>query len=307
MISRNGETLNSNLQRRRSNCIFYFRILYRAAERLAYDGGLAIASNVALSLLLSLFPFLMLIAALVRLYGDPTLADAVVELVLGHWPGDAAKPIAEQIQVLLSEPAGEFFSISTIVALILATNGVENARDGLNRAYKLDETRSFFWRRLQATAFVLLGAMALIFATFLLVGAPLAWSFLSARLPILPPYSVAFSVAKYGLAFLILGLVLFAFHRFLPNRRQRKRHILWGILLTIVIIFAGSWAFGLYLKTIANYTALYAGLAGMMIAIVYLYCLAAVILYGAEFNTALAEERAARKALRESGSPGDAA
>lgn len=271
-------------------------ILWRAAERLTYDGGLAIASNVALSLLLSLFPFLMLIAALVRLYGDPSLANAVVELVLGHWPGDAAKPILDQVRVLLSEPAGEFFSFSTIVVLILATNGVENARDGLNRAYKLVETRSFLWRRVQATAFVVLGAMALIFVTFLLVGAPLAWEYLANRLPILPPYGTTFSLVKYALAFVILFLVLFAFHRYLPNRKQRKRQILWGILLTIIIIFAGSWVFGLYLKTIANYTALYAGLAGMMIAIVYLYCLAAVILYGAEFNTALAEERSRREA-----------
>ena len=125
------------------------RVFWRAIIRLNDDGGLAIASNVALSLLLSLFPFLMLIASLVRLYGDPAIANEAVELVLGHWPGDAAQPIADQVAVLLAQSPSEFFSISTVIALVLASNGVENARDGLNRAYKLVESRSFFWRRLQ--------------------------------------------------------------------------------------------------------------------------------------------------------------
>jgi len=266
-------------------------ILWRAIDRLNNDGGLAIASNVALSLLLSLFPFLMLIASLVRLYGEPELANEVVELVLGHWPGDAAKPISDQVAVLLSQSPTEFFSFSTLVALILATNGVENARDGLNRAYKLRETRSFWWRRLQGTAFVLIGAFGLIAVSFLLVAAPFGWAFLTLRIPFLAQFGGTFIIAQYGLAFLILGSVLFGFHRYLPDGKQSIRSLFWGILLTIFAIFAGSYLFGWYLSSIANYTALYAGLAGTMVSIVYLYCLAVVILFGAEFNTVLAEER----------------
>ena len=263
------------------------KVFWNAALRLTYDGGLAIASNVALSLLLSLFPFLMLIAGLVRLYGDPSLAGQVVDLVLGHWPGDAAKPIADQVAVLLSQPAGEFFSLSTLIVLLLATNGIENARDGLNRAYRLTETRSFFWRRLQGTFFVVIGALGLILVAFLLVAAPFGWNYLVSKLPLLGDFGATFIFAQYGVAFLILLFVLICFHLFLPDGRQRVRSVIWGILLTIALIFAGSWLFGWYLQSIANYTALYAGLAGMMIAIVYLYCVAAVILFGAEFNSEL--------------------
>ena len=77
----------------------------------------------------------------------------------------------------------------------------------------------------------------------------------------------------------------------LADMRGRKRSLRWGILLTLACIIVGSKLFGLYLQYIANYTALYAGLAGMMIAIVYLYGLSALLLYGAEFNTALAKAR----------------
>ena len=114
-----------------------FLSFYRATVKLVDDGGLAIASNVALSLLLALFPFLMLIASLVRLYGDPSMAQQIVVLILGSWPGDSADAITEQVRVLLSQSPGEFFSVSTLIALVLATNGIESARDGLNRAYKV--------------------------------------------------------------------------------------------------------------------------------------------------------------------------
>ena len=267
------------------------RVLWKAVIKLTYDGGLAVASNIALSLLLSLFPFLMLIASLVRLYGEPALADEVVDLVLGHWPGDSAKPIAEQVRILLSQSPGEFFSISTGIALVLATNGIESARDGLNRAYRTVETRSFFWRRLQGAVFVVIGAVGLIATTFILVGTPLVWNFLVARLDWIAPLSFTVTVVQYLLSFTILALILYAFHRFLPNTNSEKQMILWGILLTIAAIIVGSLLFGLYLQNIANYTVLYAGLAGMMTAIIYLYCLSVMILFGAEFNTALMEER----------------
>ena len=155
-----------------------WQAFYRATVKLIYDGGMAIASNVALSLLLSLFPFLMLIASLVRLYGDPSMAQEIVQLVFGAWPGDSAEAITEQVRVLLSQSPGEFFSLSTVVALVLATNGIESARDGLNRAYKVTERRSFLWRRAQGCAFILLGAVALIASNIILVGAPFVWLFL---------------------------------------------------------------------------------------------------------------------------------
>ncbi|MEM7069493.1 MAG: hypothetical protein AAF478_11490 [Pseudomonadota bacterium] len=42
-----------------------------AISRLINDGGLANAGNIALSLLLSLFPFMILIASLVDIWGEP--------------------------------------------------------------------------------------------------------------------------------------------------------------------------------------------------------------------------------------------
>ncbi len=267
------------------------RAFWQSCVKLVDDGGVVIASNVAMSLLLSLFPFLMLVTSMVRLYGEPELAQAVVDLVLGHWPADSAKPIADQVAILLSQSPTEFFSISTLIVLVLATNGVENLRDGLNRAYKVRETRGFLYRRAWATVFVILGAIGLIFVAFILVGTPFVWRFLESRLTWLNDFAFSFTLVQYGLAVFLLWIILLCLHKFLPDLKHHKRRMRWGIALTILGIIVGSKLFAWYLQTIANYTALYAGLAGMMIAIVYLYCFSTLILWGAEFNTAFTEMR----------------
>ncbi len=270
-------------------------IFWNAVIRLVYDGGLANAGNVALSLLLSLFPFMLLIATLVNIWGEPELLEEILALVFDHWPAESAAPIAEQMKVVLGQASGSLFSFSTLIALVLATNGLESARDGLNRAYKLVESRMFFRRRLQGTLFVFVGAVGLIMSAFLLVGAPIVWTFLVARLEFLSPFSFTVALIQYGLATSILVLVVYSFHYFLPDGRHRFGDLVWGVIITIAGIFLGSELFAIYLTSFANYTALYAGMAGIMIVIVYLYYLSVLILFGAEFNAALMEDRALQK------------
>jgi membrane protein len=264
-------------------------ISWNAINRLTYDGGLANAGNIALSLLLSLFPFMLLIATLVDIWGNPKLLEKVLQLVFSHWPAGSAKPIAEEVKIVLGQASGKLFSFTTLLALVLATNGVESARDGLNRAYRLDENRNFFYRRIQGSFFVLVGAIGLIVAAFILVGTPLVWTFLVNQFEALQRFSFTVSLVQYGLAAGILILILYCFHYFLPAGKHRFADLAWGITLTVLGIFIGSELFAFYLRTFADYTALYAGLGGVMIAIIYLYCLSVMLLFGAEFNASLQE------------------
>ncbi|MGI9352236.1 MAG: YihY/virulence factor BrkB family protein [Rhizobiaceae bacterium] len=271
--------------------IGFLQVFWNASTRLTYDGGLANAGNIALSLLLSLFPFMILIATFVDVWGDPTLLEEILVLMFDHWPAGSAAPIAEQMKIVLGQAKGELITIGNLIALVLATNGIESARDGLNRAYRFVETRNFMFRRLQGAIFVCIGALGLILAAFILVGTPVVWSFLVSKLSWLSQFSFAVGLVQYGLAILLLVTALFCFHYFLPAGSLKGGEVIWGILLTIAGILIGSQFFAIYLKEFANYTNLYAGLAGVMIVIVYLYCLSVLILFGAEFNAALKHYR----------------
>ncbi len=52
--------------------------------------------------------------------------------------------------------------------------------------------------------------------------------------------------------------------------------------------------FAIYLRSFADYAATYAGLAGVVIAIFFLYVVAVLMIFGAEFNASLRRLREGR-------------
>jgi membrane protein len=84
----------------------------------------------------------------------------------------------------------------------------------------------------------------------------------------------------------LLKFVVFSCHRWLPGRRQLAR--IWpGIVLTLVLWIIAASGFSLYLESFASYSRTYAGLAGIMTALIFLYLMAAILIFGAEYNSAL--------------------
>ena len=97
--------------------------------------------------------------------------------------------------------------------------------------------------------------------------------------------------------FLITSIALVATltiaHKWLPASRRRFRDIWPGIALTLALSLGFAEGFGQYLAEFArNYVSTYAGLASVMIALVFLYSLAAIFLLGGELNAALLRRRA---------------
>ena len=56
------------------------------------DDGWAIASHIALSALMALFPFLIVLTALAGFFGSEELADQAAELMLDTWPTRSPTP-----------------------------------------------------------------------------------------------------------------------------------------------------------------------------------------------------------------------
>jgi membrane protein len=96
--------------------------------------------------------------------------------------------------------------------------------------------------------------------------------------------------------FILLTALIIA-HRALPNVKLSLRQTAPGILLTFSAWMIFALAFSSYLGRFAlNYVATYAGLASVMIAIVFLYALSAIFIFGGEFNAAIQRARAMRRA-----------
>ena len=272
-----------------------FTILLDAYWRFLDDDGWAIASHIALSTLTSLFPFLIFLTALAGFFGSKELADEAARILLEAWPAQVAQPIAGELHNVLTQTRGNVLTIGVVLAIYFASNGVEALRIGLNRAYDLTESRPFWLLRLEAIAYVLVGAAALLALAFLVVLAPLIWAKALAYVPALAPAEKYFTFDRLAIATVVLLVTLVLIHKWLPAGRRDLATIMPGIVFTFLVSIAGGEVFGAYLAEFAgNYVSTYAGLASVMIALIFLYAMAAIFVYGGQLNAAIVRARRGR-------------
>jgi len=273
-----------------------YRIPLDAFYRFNADDGWAIASHIALSTLMSLFPFLILCTALAGFFGSKELADEVANILLEAWPTQVATPIAAEIHNVLTAARSDLLTIGALLAVYFSSSGVESLRIGLNRAYNVGETRRWYWLRLESIGYVIVGAVGMLVMAFMIVLAPLAFLTALRYLPALDPLWPTLNFIRYAVAAGVLIIALFIVHKWLPAGNRRLLDILPGIGTTLAMWLIAGQAFGDYLAQFAgNYVTTYAGLASVMVALVFLYVVASIFIYGGELNATILEYRRERR------------
>jgi membrane protein len=266
------------------------RIVVEAYRAFLADDGWAIASHIALSALMALFPFLILVTSLAAsFFQSKNLADEVATLLLEAWPSQVSSPIEREIHNVLTRARGDILTIGAAFSLYFASSGIESLRIGLNRAYDMAETRNWFLLRLESIAYVLIAALALLALSFLIVLGPLIFATATKYAPWIAPLDWNFTIARYIVASLILIVALIIAHKWLPTGRRSFREIVAGIFVTLLLWLAAGFGFGRYLAAFSSaYVSYYAGLASVMIALVFLYWSACIFIFGGELNAAIA-------------------
>src|SRR5438105_10460110 len=153
------------------------RYIYHVVEDAFYtflaDDGWAIASHIALSTLMALFPFLIVLTSLAGFFGSKELADQAAELLLQVWPKRVADALSGEIHDVLTTTRGDVLTIGAVLAVYFASNGVEALRVALNRAYAVVEPRRWYWLRLESIGYTLVAAFTSLAMAFLIVLGPL--------------------------------------------------------------------------------------------------------------------------------------
>jgi membrane protein len=277
------------------------------------DDGWAIASHIALSGLMSLFPFFLVLTAVAGMIGSTDLASEAARLVLEAWPEQVSGPIALEIQHVLEGQQQRVLTVGAALALFFASSGVESVRIGLNRAYSVVDTRSMWLLRLESIGYVILGLVSVLALSFLVLLAPLIiramTKYVPTRLPSqLPTYVPNYfqsllyelpdfddtmtTVYRFTIASMLIIVPLIVVHKWLPAGTRRFREIMPGILATLVLWLLAGVIFGRYLADFAfTYSVYYAGLASPMIALAFLYFTASIFIYGGELNATILKAR----------------
>jgi membrane protein len=263
------------------------RIARESIERFNADDGWAIASHVALSTLMAMFPFLIVLASLDAFVESINLANAAAGLLLKVWPEAVSGQIVAEVQAVLGTARGDVLGVGLGFALFFAATGVESLRIGLNRAYQVRETRSWLFLRLESIAWVIVGAVAYLALAVPIVLAPLIFEVARESSPWLVRPETKFALLRYATASVLLVAALVLVHKWLPAGRRRLAEIAPGVVVTLVLWLSFGAVFGRYLAYFAyTYVSYYAGLASGMIALSFLYSASLAFVFGGEINSA---------------------
>ena len=255
-----------------------------------YTDGFIHAGNFAYLSLIALFPFFILMAAALSLFGGSAGGEAAIETVFSTMPPAVAKALAGPVREAMTARTGIFLWLGAIVALWTVGSLTETIRDILRRAYGTHFSHGFFHYRLLSIG-IITGAVVLMILSFsaqvLIVGIE---QFIGLFLPAAfkAAGTVAISRAVSGLG-LFLAIYLL-FYSLTPSKYRRLKCPKWpGALFTTLWWIAVTLALPPLLAGLLSYDATYGSLAGVMIALFFFYLVGLGMVMGAELNAALVE------------------
>lgn len=273
--------------------ISHFAGTLRAALIRTYeDNCLSIAKGAAYSSLLSFFPVLTTLAAILVQANAYDVARTIANFLY-----EVVPPGTEDVVVTLFVVHGErpkYLLIGAVILALWAASGaIMSMIEGFRSIYHIPSGRPFLQERGIAIALVLISTIPVVGASGLIVFGSKAEIFLMHRIGLagqgaeIEGWVELFSKAlRLGLAFGAFVLVTALLYYLGPNRKQTFANVFPGAVLATVLWLASTLVFSWYVRHISNYNVLYGSVGASLALLVWMYVWSVITLIGCEFNAA---------------------
>jgi membrane protein len=253
---------------------------------------MAFAAALSYYFVLSLFPALILLAAVLVLLPIPNLFPQILNMISRVVPADAMGLVRQITSSVITPNGGILFSFGLLGVLWSASSGFAALIEALNVAYDVPETRSFWKTRLLALLMALgVGVMLLVALGFQVLG-PDFGRWLAHRFGLGSILRVLWPYLRWGATLAFAFGAILATYQVMPNVRQRLSQVLPGAVLATVGWIVLSDALGIYFRSFAHFNKTYGTLGAAIVLMVWVYYTGFVVLIGAEFNSELMQLRA---------------
>ncbi|MCM8711484.1 YihY/virulence factor BrkB family protein [Clostridium sp. SYSU_GA19001] len=246
----------------------------------------AMASQLAYSLLLSFFPFLILLMTLI---GYSSIKSEDVIKALGTiLPAEVLKLIKNTISEVVDTKRSDLLSFSMITTIWTASNGFNAVIRGLNRAYDEKEKRPYW--KVQLTAMLCtIGLVLIIIITFaLLVFGELGGRLLINKLKYTASLEFLMDFGRYTVGLIVMIIVFTVVYRYTPSKRLNWKETLPGAIFTTIGWTLLSLLFSFYVNNFGSYSKIYGSIGAVIALMSWLFISSIIILIGGEINATLA-------------------
>jgi membrane protein len=238
---------------------------------------------------LSLFPALIFLSAVVAFLPVPDLFNQALSLMARFVPADSMGIVRKVLADVITPNRGTFLSIGVLGTLWAASGGFAAAIEALNVAYDAAETRPFWKTRPLAIELTLVMGFLMLVALAVMIVGPEFGQWLAARIHVSRLFVILWPFIHWIVAVAFTVLAVEALYYIAPNVKQRFLATLPGALLAVGCWIFLSYLLGFYFRSFANFNKTYGTLGAAVALMTWLYWTGFVMLLGGELNAELAK------------------
>ncbi|HLQ94892.1 MAG TPA: YihY/virulence factor BrkB family protein [Pseudogracilibacillus sp.] len=246
-----------------------------------------LAAGQAYYYLLSILPLLVIGFAIIPYLNLQT--SQAVQFLDTIVPGKLASVFEKDISKFIETPHGGILTIAIIGVFWTASNAMNALIKSINIVYEVKEARPILKVRILATALTLGMLLALIFAMFIPVFGSALLGFIKNHLSVSSSFINLFHALRWVIGFILLTLFLIILYRLAPSMKLPIYYIIPGALTASILWEITSFGFSFYVTHFGNYSAVYGGLGGIIIIMIWFFLTGVTLMIGAMVNILIYE------------------
>src|ERR1700720_2506951 len=237
-----------------------------------YDEHLFVfAAGLSYYLVLSLFPLLVSMAALLGYVPIPRLFEGFLSLMARLVPGDGMSLVRNIVSDVSSHKHAHFLTIGLVFTIWTVSSGFAAIIDGLDAVYRVRETRPVWKTRPIALGLTLLAGSLLLLSVGLTIEGTYLGVWLTRRFNLNPGVLALWHYLHWGMAISSAVLAVELLYHFGPDLKQRFRDSLTGAIVAVMTWVGLSYLLGSYFRHFENLDKTYGPLGAAIGFYVWVY------------------------------------
>ncbi|MEA2459551.1 MAG: rane protein [Thermoleophilaceae bacterium] len=249
---------------------------------------------------MSLFPMLIVLVALLGLVGQASTINTMIDSLRSAGLKDVADSVQKPLTDIVSHKggAGALLGFGLLGSLWSASGYIGAFMRACNAIYEVKEGRPFWKLRPLQVAITLTGVLLLSLVSIaVVVSGPIAKAVGSA-LGLGDTAVTVWGIAKWPVMLVVVMGMIAGLYYVAPNVRQPKlRWVSPGGVVAVLAWVAASAGFGIYVSNFGSYNKTYGTLGGVITFLVWMWISNLALLFGAELDSELERERELKMGL----------
>lgn len=250
------------------------------------------SNSMAFSFFLSIFPGMLVILSLLPYFPMENMIAAFQKSYVELLPEEMARYIDSIIVEMTQTGREGLLSLSLILAMFFASNGVGSMIKGFHKSYEMTyKKQNILQRQLKALNItILLGLLLLGSLVAIVLGKPILMKGLSYAGLDSQEYR-GYNYLRWVLVFIFYYLCISIIYRLGPSFRTKLRLLTPGATLATILSVISSFGFAIYVENFAHYNEIYGSIGALILILVWLQINSFIILLGYELNASIAINR----------------